>query len=270
MYLRIWFCVLFLSLSFGVALAQVKFGVKAGGNVSFLSAGNYLATDILSTISPGSNLLSVGENLNLPVRLTEQARIGYHAGVFLKLKFGPFGLQTDLLYSALPTQQTLTLEGLMFGGASLPSVSLEITRDFSYLTVPIAFRFHLPLGPYVQLGPQVNYLLSQKGTARTTVDGVSTASGLPESYFEVPIPMVENTVVNSTALPTKRTVNTYEDIDWGLFGGAGFDFPFGLSIDIRYYTAISRFYNTALRDNNLFTSSNHRLQVASLAVGYAF
>ena len=61
--------------------------------------------------------------------------------------------------------------------------------------VGIGFRYYFLAGPYLQLGPQVNYLLSQSLKLKTTIG---------EASIEVPIYSEEFSVSN---------------IDWGFFGG---------------------------------------------------
>ena len=220
MYLRLCFCALLLSMSLSASLAQVKFGVKAGGNFSFLSGG-----DDAEGVS-------------------NQSGIGFNTGAFSRIKFGSYGVQLDLLYSLVPTRQTVTLRGSEIG---IGDISTEFTYNFSYFAVPVGFRYYFPAGPYLQLGPQFNFLLSNSIKAKVTAGGVSLEGDLDADEFPA------------------------SNIDWGVFGGGGYAFPFGLSIDLRYYTAVSKLFNLQNEgENEMAALLNSRLQAISLGVGYTF
>ena len=218
MYLRIWFCVLFLSMSLGVALAQVKFGIKIGSGLSFLTGG---------------------ENKHI----SNQSGIGFNIGAFTKVKLSSFGLQVDLLYSLLPTRQTVEPKA---SEEFLGDLTTQFTYNFSYFTLPVGLRYYFPAGPYLQLGPQFNFLLSKPIKAKAMVGDLSIESALDSDDFPV------------------------SDFNWGVFGGGGWAFPFGLSIDLRYYTAISELFDLENENNNEAKEllDERRLQVISLGIGY--
>lgn len=102
------------------AEAQVAFGLKGGLNLSRL-------------------------DLDDP-ELSYESRTGYHAGIFLRSRFGNVGLQPEVL---LFTQRG-EIESSFFGTAQ---------ESFTYVSVPVMLKFYPIGGLNLQLGPQFGFLL---------------------------------------------------------------------------------------------------------------
>jgi len=100
--------------------AQVAFGIKGGLNLSRLE-------------------------LDDP-ELSYDSRTGYHAGIFLRSRFGNVGLQPELL---LFTQKG-EIESSLFGRAQ---------ESFTYFSVPVMLKFYPIGGLNLQVGPQFGFLI---------------------------------------------------------------------------------------------------------------
>lgn len=102
------------------ASAQVAFGLKGGLNLTTL-------------------------NVEDP-ELTYDSRSGYHAGVFLRSRFGNVGLQPELLLFT----QNGEMSSSLFGTAQ---------EHFTYLSIPVMLKFYPLAGFNLQAGPQFGFLL---------------------------------------------------------------------------------------------------------------
>lgn len=102
------------------ASSQVAFGLKGGLNVTSL-------------------------NVEDP-QLTYDSRSGYHAGVFLRGRFGNVGIQPEWLLFT----QNGEVSSSIFGTAQ---------EHFTYLSIPIMLKFYALGGFNLQAGPQFGFLL---------------------------------------------------------------------------------------------------------------
>jgi hypothetical protein len=109
--------------------------------------------------------------------------------------------------------------------------------NFDYINVPILLKFYLPLGLNIQAGPQFGFL--------TVAD-------------------LKNTATSTT---TKQDVkNLFADkSDLSVALGAGWDLPFGLTIDARYNIGMS---DMTFTPNGASTSMSFKNKVIQLSVGY--
>jgi len=102
------------------AKAQVAFGIKGGVNLTKLQVDD--------------------------PELSYDSRTGYHAGVFLRGRFGNVGVQPELLLFT----QSGDLQSSLFGTAQ---------EHFTYLSIPLMLKFYPIGGLNIQLGPQFGFLL---------------------------------------------------------------------------------------------------------------
>ena len=102
------------------AKAQVGFGIKGGLNLTTLKVDD--------------------------PELSYDSRAGYHAGVFLRGRFGNVGLQPEVLLFT----QSGDLQSSLFGTAQ---------ERFTYLSIPVILKFYPIGGLNIQLGPQFGFLL---------------------------------------------------------------------------------------------------------------
>lgn len=102
------------------ASGQIAFGLKGGLNLSTLDVED--------------------------PELTYNSRTGYHAGIFLRNRFGNVGIQPELLLFTQSGEVTSSL----FGTAQ---------EHFTYLSIPLMLKFY-PVGGFnLQVGPQFGFLL---------------------------------------------------------------------------------------------------------------
>jgi hypothetical protein len=157
------------------AMAQVGFGLKGGVNLTSLKLDDAQAS--------------------------YDSRTGFHAGVFLRAKFANIGIQPEAL---LFTQR---------GEADFGSVG-KIEDSFTYLSIPVIFKFYPVGGLNLQAGPQFGFLLDGEQTYSTAIGTV-----------------------------TRDIKEAYKSSDVSLSVGAGYDFDLGLGLDVRYNIGIKDINN---------------------------
>jgi hypothetical protein len=138
----------------------------------------------------GVNLTNLGVN---DPEASYESRAGYHAGLFLRGKFNKVAIQPEVL---LFTQSNKVDYA---GGLG------SMKQSFTYLSIPVMFKFYPVAGLNLQAGPQFGFLL----------DG-------EQEY---------NTILFSGKRDIK---DAYKSTDVSISAGAGWDFGFGLNIDFRY------------------------------------
>ena len=119
--------------------AQIKFGVKAGVNLSNVGGKD----------AAGASSL-----------------IGYHGGIQANIPLAAgFSVQPELLYSAQGTKVPVETSG---DGDEI--IITKVATHMNYLSLPLLAQYTHGSGAYVQTGPQLSYLLS----AKVKVNGEST------------------------------------------------------------------------------------------------
>lgn len=110
----------------------------------------------------------------------------------------------------------------------------SVTESFTYLSVPFLLKFYPALGFNIQVGPQFGFLL----------DG--------QQDFKTPL-----------FSGTKDIKDAYKSSDVSVSAGAGWDFDFGLSLDVRY--------NIGVKDiNNVANGEEARSRVFLVSLGWNF
>ncbi|MGC1240356.1 MAG: porin family protein [Chryseosolibacter sp.] len=185
----------FVLLSVLPASAQVGFGIKGGVNLTTLDVKD--------------------------PQLSYNSRTGYHAGLFLRGKFDKIGIQPELL---LFTQKG-DIESSIFGTAE---------ETFTYLSIPVMFKFYPVAGFNIQVGPQFGFLM----------DG--------EREY--------NTFLGSGR---EDITEHYKTSDVSVSVGGGYDFDFGLGLDVRY--------NIGVKDiNNAANGEEARSRIFLVSLGWNF
>ncbi|MDQ2657401.1 MAG: PorT family protein [Bacteroidota bacterium] len=144
-------------------------------------------------IKGGLNLSSL--NIDDPDQAYDM-RAGFHAGLFLRGRFDAIAIQPELLLSV----QNGDLDDSFLGTAK---------DRFTYLTIPLMFKFYPIGGLNIQLGPQFAFLL----------DG--------ERKYD--------SFLGSGSIDIS---DEYKNSDVAVSFGAGYDFDFGLGLDFRYNIGI--------------------------------
>ena len=125
---KIVFMFLAVSMAFAVR-AQVQFGVKAGVNVSSLTL---------------SGAASSG--------LSVSSKTDFNAGLLASVPlFSSCFLQPEVVYSGQ--------------GASSDFAGVTVKLNYSYLNVPVLFKYKHETGLFAETGPQAGFLLSAKEKA---------------------------------------------------------------------------------------------------------
>lgn len=186
----------FVALGIGLEVsAQTAFGIKGGLNLTNLNVDDPEAS--------------------------YDTRSGYHVGIFLRERFSKVAIQPELL---LFTQST-----------DVKSTALGDYKDsFTYLSIPVMFKFYLVSGLNIQVGPQFGFLL----------DG--------ERKFD-----------SRLVQGTSDIKDYYKNTDVSVSLGGGWDFGFGLNLDLRY--------NIGIQDINDQADGNEaKSRVFQLSLGWNF
>jgi hypothetical protein len=105
--------------------AQVKFGVKAGGNLSMWGGDD--AED-------------------------SKSKFGFHVGALANIPVSSmFSVQPEVLFSA--------------EGAKFESGGDDINYNLNYINIPVLLQYNNPSGFYAETGPQIGLLMSAKAKA---------------------------------------------------------------------------------------------------------
>jgi len=115
-------------------------------------------------------------------------------------------------------------------GSTLKVNSQNLDQNYDYINIPVIAKFYLPLGLNLQAGPQFGFL--SKAEAETVVNNVVQTVDVKSAYKS-------------------------SDVSLGL--GAGWDLPFGLTIDARYNLGL-----TKINDGG----SDQKNRVFQVSLGY--
>jgi Outer membrane protein beta-barrel domain len=112
-----------------IASAQIQFGIKAGYNLSnFKLSGN------------------------IPSELSPNSKSNFSAGALVSIHLlNSFYLQPEAMYSGQ--------------GASFNEDGQVLKLNYSYLNVPVLFKYQHASGLFAETGPQVGFLLSANSVA---------------------------------------------------------------------------------------------------------
>jgi hypothetical protein len=187
--------VLLTSLS-GSVFAQAAFGIKGGLNLTNLSVSDPEAS--------------------------YDSKAGFHAGIFMRERFSKVAIQPEILLSTSSTDVRSTVFG-------------DYQDSFTYLSIPLMFKFYLVSGLNIQAGPQFSFLLDGERKGESQFFGRSSTD----------------------------IKDYYKSSDVSVSAGAGFDLPFGLSIDARY--------NIGVKDiNDVSSGEEAKSRIFQLSLSWNF
>ena len=153
------------------------------------------------------------------------SRTGYHAGVFLRSTFDKVAFQPELLLYTQSNQ-------IDYATSSVNPGTVE--NNFTYLTIPVLLKFYIVSGLNIHAGPQFGFLLDGEQKINTTL-----------------------------FTGTQDIKDNYKSSDVAISVGGGWDFPFGLSTDIRY--------NIGVKDiNNAANGEEAKSRVFLVSLGWNF
>ncbi len=148
------------------AFAQIKVGVKAGGNIAnisgMISEENGLDWGDLAKVTPSQSM-----------------KVGFNAGVWAEYKVMPlFGVQVELNYSTQGVNTKVETSSSLLGAASTTTT----TYKANYINIPILAKFHFAnIAAYV--GPQLGFNVGfDTTTTTTTEDNTNIKEGAVEKY----------------------------------------------------------------------------------------
>jgi hypothetical protein len=181
--------------------AQVKFGVKAGVNLSSVS-----------------NVEASGPDTKAMFLEQDGMTVGYHAGVFANISLGSMlGFQPELLFSMQGGQQK---PGKLFSEAAGEDLSGAILQyQLGYVTLPLLLEIK-PAGDLgILVGPQVSYNLMRKAT--------STFQGEKET--------ISGSEFDDSFAPLEL-----KKLDAGVVVGLQYTFIGKVSVGVRYYYGLMK------------------------------
>jgi opacity protein-like surface antigen len=126
-------------LGMATANAQIKFGAKAGANLSTITDDN-----------------------------DAKLKFGFHVGGFAEFAINDrIAIQPELLYSnqGATSSLTRTIEGIEVNG--------DQTINLNYINLPVLLKINLVEGLSAEVGPQVGFLLSAKSKVEVSALGFS-------------------------------------------------------------------------------------------------
>ena len=196
--------------AFGFTNAQeIKFGVKAGLNMASLSGGD-------------AYYGSYGR------------KAGFHVGGLAEIKINDkFSVQPELLYSLKGADFNFGFGGF---GLGLPSNKLNLT----YIDLPVMVKFYPIERLSAELGPNVAFLMSAKGSKYNSV--------------------------TDTTDPNGDVKDSYNTVDYGMNIGAGYELKQGIMFQLRYNIGLSDVSKGPTTGTN-YSDKNSVIQVS---VGYKF
>jgi hypothetical protein len=166
----------------------------------------------------------------------ENARIGWHAGVYTQLFASEaFALQPEINYSTKGT-------GITYGSVGTGGVNINHDQRFSlqYLDIPVLAVFKLGRAAEIHAGPYWSYLLGAE---------IRNNDGNPNNEFD--------------------TIDrrNFDNWDYGLVGGIGFNLGEAAQLGVRYNYGL----NEIARSNGAKAFlGNAKNQVAQLYLAFNF
>ena len=112
----------------------------------FFTIAAYSQAEVSVGIKAGPNFANIDTDASIGANYKN--RTGFHGGAFALFKFGPVGLQPELILS----QQ----------GSKVTFNSQDFDANYTYFNIPVIVKFYTIAGLNIQAGPQFGFLASQK------------------------------------------------------------------------------------------------------------
>jgi hypothetical protein len=164
----------------------------------------------------------------------ENARIGWHAGVYGQIfSSEAFAIQPEVNFSTKGT-------GITYGSVSNTTVRLNHDQKFnlSYIDIPVLAVFKLGRAAEIHAGPYWAYLVKAE---------IRNNDGDPNNEFD------------------DVARRNFDDWDYGLVGGIGFNLGKGAQLGVRYNYGLNEIANNAVARRILGNAKN---QVAQLYLAF--
>ena len=138
----------------------------------FFSIAAYSQAEVSVGIKAGPNFANIDTDASIGANYKN--RTGFHGGAFALFKFGPVGLQPELILS----QQ----------GSKVTFNSQDFDANYTYFNIPVIVKFYTIAGLNIQAGPQFGFLASQKNelleSANLEDDAKNSDLSHPDFYTE--------------------------------------------------------------------------------------
>jgi opacity protein-like surface antigen len=151
-------------------------------------------------------------------------RTGFHGGAFVLIKATKIGIQPEILFS----QQ----------GSKVKIDGQNFESNFSYVNIPIILKLYTVAGINLQAGPQFGFVTKAE------------------------TPILDQ--LNPGSYEVQDVKDKMKSSDFTLALGAGWDLPFGLTIDARYNLGLSKIFDEAPSNQ----TADAKNQVIQVSVGY--
>lgn len=139
------------------AFAQLKFGVKTGGNLSTISG--------MTSEEGGMDWGDLAK-----VTPSQSMKLGFNVGAFAEYMVMPmFGVQVELNYSAQGVNTKVESSSSILGAASTTDTSWSA----GYINIPILAKAHFA-NIAVYAGPQLGFATGFNSASKVTTDGKTT------------------------------------------------------------------------------------------------
>jgi hypothetical protein len=164
----------------------------------------------------------------------ENARIGWHAGIYTQLlSTEAFAIQPEINYSTKGT-------GVTYARVGSNSVMFDHDQKFnlSYIDIPVLAVFKLGRAAEIHAGPYWSYLVRAE---------IKNNDGNPDNQFDT--------------IDRKN----FDNWDYGLVGGIGFNLGKGAQLGARYNYGLNKIAQTAAAKAVLGNAKN---QVAQLYLAF--
>ncbi len=216
------------------------------GFFSILTFTSAKAQDFNFGVKGGLNISNLHSS-NTPVDEITESRTGFHAGAFGELRFSElFALQLEALYSQQGATTTIPYINIDPPGElgyskkdynkQQERPGYEVEGRYDYLNLPVLAKFYVYEGLNVYGGPQVSVLLSAKDQYESEENDVK---------------------------------DQLDPLDFGLYGGVGYQFEMGLFFSASYYWGINNISHIDY-SNALGYDINIHQGVFQFSTGYRF
>lgn len=218
--------------------------------VMALGLSSYAQVKFKFGVKAGVNLSSLngkGSSVKLPSdekSLFElENKTSFHAGAVAEIKFlGKFAVQPELLFSAQGAQKEI----------EVGTIKNITKQSFNYLNLPILFKYYPIAGLNLQFGPQVGFLLSADLSNKTTNNGKEISK------------------VESSDKAKEAFRKLFDDLDFGLAFGAGYQLDNGLGLDARYILGLTDIKNTKDIPDQISKTNAQKNGVFQVSLNYFF
>ena len=254
-----------------ISLAQIGFGIKAGGHFSDVEGEWNKLPGQFGTFAGEYEELLAGSGQNI---FESEKRLGAHGGIYFNIPLNEnFSIETEFLYSMRGTNfsgtidtsgqyyQYITYVNPVTGTTDTAQVitfsgdlnfDYDIKYKLHYLDVPITAKYKFSNGLFVNAGPYFSFLLASQFQYNATLDVLITKTDNNGTQT-----VADDTFLAEETLKEKEGLNT---VEIGFIGGIGYEFPFGLGISARYMRGFTEVFEKT--DDDGFRTSVIQLSVS--------